>query len=128
MEGVVPFPAAFAARYREKGYWDDRPLRTVFKEWCDRFGDRIALCDTAQQIRFRDLDLRSTNLALNLLELGIKPRDRLVVQLPNVIEFVYLHFALQKIGAMPVMALPPHRFREMSFSRQLTEATKRRDH
>jgi 2,3-dihydroxybenzoate-AMP ligase len=122
MEGVVSFPADFAARYRKKGYWDDRPLRTVFKEWCDRFADRIALCDAERQITFRDLDVRSTNLALNLLELGIKPLDRLVVQLPNVIEFVYLHFALQKIGAIPVMALPPHRFREMSFFVAASEA------
>jgi 2,3-dihydroxybenzoate-AMP ligase len=122
MEGVVPFPAAFAQRYRDKGYWDDRPLRVVFKEWCERFSDKVALRDVKQQVTFRDLDARSTNLALNLLDLGIKPEDRLVVQLPNVIEFVYLHFALQKIGAIPVMALPPHRFREMSFFVATSEA------
>lgn len=122
MEGVVAFPAAFAQRYRDKGYWDDRPLRMVFKDWCERFSDKVALCDVKQQVTFRDLDARSTNLALNLLDLGIKPQDRLVVQLPNVIEFVYLHFALQKIGAIPVMALPPHRFREMSFFVVTSEA------
>ena len=122
MEGVVPFPAAFAQRYRDKGYWDDRPLRVLFKEWCERFDDKVALCDAKHQVTFRDLDARSTNLALNLLDLGIKPQDRLVVQLPNVIEFAYLHFALQKIGAIPVMALPPHRFREMSFFVATSEA------
>ena len=36
------------------------------------------------------------------------------MQLPNVVEFAYLYFALQKIGAIPIMALPPHRYREMS--------------
>jgi 2,3-dihydroxybenzoate-AMP ligase len=36
------------------------------------------------------------------------------VQLPNVVEFVYLYFALQKIGCIPIMALPTHRYREMS--------------
>jgi 2,3-dihydroxybenzoate-AMP ligase len=122
MEGVVPFPAVFAQRYRDKGYWDDRPLRAVFKEWCERYGNKVALCDAKHQVTFRDLDARSTNLALNLLDLGIKPQDRLVVQLPNVIEFVYLHFALQHIGAIPVMALPPHRFREMSFFVATSEA------
>src|SRR5260221_2085556 len=122
MEGVVPFPAGFAQRYRDKGYWDDRPLRAAFKEWCERYGDKVALCDAKHQVSFRDLDARSTNLALNLLDLGIKPQDRLVVQLPNVIEFVYLHFALQQIGAIPVMALPPHRFREMSFFVATSEA------
>ena len=115
MDGVVPFPPEFAATYRAKGYWHDQPLRTVFKGWCDRFAERVALIDADRRVTFRELDERSTNLALNLLDLGISPRDRLVVQLPNVIEFAYLHFALQKIGAIPVLALPPHRFREMSF-------------
>ena len=36
------------------------------------------------------------------------------MQLPNVVEFAYLYFALQKIGCIPIMALPTHRFREMS--------------
>ncbi len=122
MEGVVPFPPDFAARYRDMGYWDDRPLRSVFKDWCLRFAQRIALYDANQSVTFQQLDVRSTNLALNLLDLGIKPGDRIVVQMPNVVEFAYLHFALQKIGAMPVMALPPHRFREMNFFVATSEA------
>src|SRR5262249_25948283 len=57
---------------------------------------------------------RATSLALNLLDIGIKQLDRLVVQLPNKIQFVYLYLALQKIGAIPVMALPAHRYLEIS--------------
>jgi 2,3-dihydroxybenzoate-AMP ligase len=115
MEHVVPVPPEFAARYRAKGYWRDEPLRDVFAGWCERFADRVALYDAQQQVTFQQLHERSDNLALNLLDLGIQPQDRVVVQLPNVVEFVYLHFALQKVGAIPVMALPAHRYREMSF-------------
>lgn len=122
MDGVVPFPADFAADYRAKGYWRDRPLRDVFADWCASGGDRTALIDAARTLSYRELDARATNLALNLVALGIAPRDRLVVQLPNVIEFVVLHVALQKIGAIPVMALPPHRFREISYFVELSEA------
>lgn len=122
MDGVVPFPEEFAERYRAKGYWRDEPLRTVFRGWCERFADRTALIDINRTVTYRELDRRSTNLALNLLDLGIGPRDRLVVQMPNVIEFAYLHFALQKIGAIPVLALPPHRFREISFFVATSEA------
>lgn len=122
MDGVVPFPPEFAARYRAAGYWEDRPLRDVFADWCRKYAGRVALIDAKTQVTFAELDARSTNLALNLLALGIRPRDRLVVQMPNVIEFVYLHFALQKIGAIPVMALPPHRFREISFFAQTADA------
>ena len=122
MDGVVPFPADFAAEYRAKGYWRDEPLRAVFQDWCNRFADRVALRDATRAVSFRELDDRSTCLALNLLDLGIAPGDRLVVQMPNVIEFAYLHVALQKIGAIPVLALPPHRFREMSFFVRTSEA------
>ena len=91
MDGVIPFPQEFAELYRAKGYWRDVPLRTVFRGWCDRFADRTALIDTHRTVSFRELDQRSTNLALSLLDMGIGPRDRLVVQMPHVIEFAYLH-------------------------------------
>jgi 2,3-dihydroxybenzoate-AMP ligase len=122
MDGVIPFPKEYADRYRARGYWEDRPLRDVFAEWCGRYADRPAVCDAHRCVTYRELDERSTNLALNLLDLGIKPRDAVVVQMPNVIEFVYVHFALQKIGAIPVLALPPHRFREMSCFVDISQA------
>ncbi|MES2258236.1 MAG: AMP-binding protein [Pseudomonadota bacterium] len=122
MNGVIPFPPEYAQRYRELGYWEDRPMRDVFQQWCAQYADRIALYDKEQCVTYRELDERSTNLALNLLDLGIKPLDTVVVQLPNVVEFVYVHFALQKIGAIPVLALPPHRYREMSYFVEISQA------
>lgn len=122
MEGVVRFPAEFAGRYREKGYWRDEPLRSVFNACCQQFADRTAIADRQQSVTFWELEERSTNLALNLLALGLKPGDRVVVQLPNEIQFAYLHFAMQKIGVMPVFALPPHRFREIGFFVKISEA------
>ena len=114
LDGVVRFPPEFAARYRARGYWEDRPLRDVFDEVFVRFRARIAVIDGERAVTYGELDERSTRLALNLLELGFQPLDRVVVQLPNVAEFVYLYFALQKISCIPIMALPTHRYREMS--------------
>lgn len=122
MDGVVPFPPDYAVDYRAKGYWRDRPLRDVFAGWCASGGDRVALIDATRKVTYRELDARAANLALNLVALGIGTRDRVVVQMPNVIEFAILHVALQKIGAIPVMALPPHRFREISYFVELSEA------
>lgn len=114
LDGVVRFPPEFAARYRAKGYWEDRSLRETFDELFTRYADRVAVIDRGQTITYAQLDERATRLALNLLDEGLKPLDRVVVQLPNVVEFAYLYFALQKIGAIPIMALPAHRFREMN--------------
>ncbi len=122
LDGVVRFPPELAARYRARGYWEDRPLRDVFAEAFARFGERVAVIDGARAVTYRQLDEGSTRLALNLLDLGFQPLDRVVVQLPNVAEFVYLYFALQKIGCVPIMALPTHRYREMRQFAELSGA------
>ncbi len=113
LAGVVRFPPEFAARYRAKGYWEDRPLRDAFDQACKRFAAQVAIIDRNRLVTYAELEERSTRLALNLLDEGLKPLDRVVVQLPNVAEFAYLYFALQKIGSIPIMALPTHRYREM---------------
>ncbi len=114
LEGVVPFPPEFARRYRERGYWADKSLAQEFGVVFRRFAERTALIDRDRRLTYRDLDRASDRLALNLLALGLKPLDRVVVQLPNVAEFVILYFALQKIGAVPVAALVAHRYMEVS--------------
>src|SRR5216684_2260053 len=109
LDGVVPFPADFAARYRAAGYWQDRPLIDGFRDVFQRFATRIAVVDGTDEITYGQVDERSTQLARALLDRGIRPLDRMVVQLPNVAGFVYLYLALQKVGAIPILALPGHR-------------------
>ena len=122
LPGVVPFPPEFAQRYRAKGYWEDRSLASVWEDFCRRYAKRVAVIDGDVAATYEDVNARATNLALNLLDLGIKPLDRLVVQLPNRIQFVLLYLALQKIGAIPVMALPAHRYLEISQFVQISGA------
>jgi 2,3-dihydroxybenzoate-AMP ligase len=122
LDGVVRFPPEFAARYRAKGYWEDRSLRDTFDQAFLRYAGRVAVIDSEQSVTYAQLDERATRLALNLLDAGLKPSDRVVVQLPNVAEFVYLYLALQKIGCIPIMALPTHRYREMSQFAELSGA------
>ncbi|HYL82690.1 MAG TPA: AMP-binding protein, partial [Candidatus Angelobacter sp.] len=114
LEGVVPFPPEFAKRYREKGYWIDKSLAQEYRIAFDKYEKRVALLDRDRSITYGELDRMSDNLALNLLEVGFQPLDRVVVQLPNVSEFVVLYLALQKIGCIPIAALMPHRFAEIS--------------
>ena len=114
LEGVTPFPPEFAARYRERGYWQDRPLFDGFRDCLREHADRVALIDADGPVTYRQLDERSARLARTLLDLGLRPLDRIVVQLPNTAVFAYLYFALQRIGAIPVLALPVHRKREIT--------------
>lgn len=114
LEGVVPFPPEFARRYREKGYWIDKTLAQEYRIAFDKYEKRVALLDRDRSFTYGELDRMSDNLALNLLEIGFLPLDRLVVQLPNVAEFVVLYLALQKIGGILIAALMPHRYAEIS--------------
>ena len=123
LPGVVPFPPDFAQRYREKGYWQDKSLAEEFSVVFRQFQDRIALVDGERCYTYGEIDELTDNLALNLLELGLKPLDRVVPTLPNIAEFVLLYFALQKIGAIPIAALVTHRFAEINQFVQLSGAT-----
>ncbi|RRS03779.1 (2,3-dihydroxybenzoyl)adenylate synthase [Aquabacterium soli] len=122
LEGFVPFPDDFAARYRAQGYWRDQSLAQEFADVFERYAERTALIDGERRYTYAQLDEVSSNLALNLLELGLKPLDRVVPTLPNVAEFVVLYFALQKIGCIPIAALVTHRYAEMSQFVRLAQA------
>jgi len=123
LEGFVPFPPEYAARYRAKGYWRDQSLAQEFDAVFRRYADRVALIDGDVSFTYAELDRTTTNLALNLLEFGLRPLDRVVPTLPNVHEFVLLYFALQKIGCIPIAALVTHRYAEISQFVQLSGAT-----
>jgi len=123
LPGFVPFPESFVKLYREKGYWRDQSLRDEFSHVYQSFDHRVALVDGDKTFTYRDMDRVTTNLALNLLSIGLKPLDRVVPTLPNCHEFVLLYFALQKIGAIPIAALVTHRFAEINQFVQLSGAT-----
>jgi 2,3-dihydroxybenzoate-AMP ligase len=114
LEGVVPYPPEFAARYRAQGYWEDRTLAEFFDEITTQFADRVAFVADGEHITYRTLAQNVERLALHLLKLGVQPLDRFVMQLPNGAAFVFLYFALQKVGAIPVMAMSSHRYSEIN--------------
>jgi len=123
LEGVVPFPPEYARRYREKGYWRDKSLAQEFAACFSKHGDRVFLVDGDRRYSYADLDRITDNLALNLLDLGLEPLDRVVPTLPNCAEFVFLYFALQKIGCIPIAALVTHRYAEIGQFVKLSGAT-----
>ncbi len=113
LDGVTPVPAEFAPRYRARGYWTDQPLFEGFTGALAKYADRVAVVDEAGPVTYRELSDRSAHLARILLDEGFGPLDRIVVQLPNTAMFAYLYFALQRIEAAPVLALP-RRLREIT--------------
>ncbi|MFF4160844.1 (2,3-dihydroxybenzoyl)adenylate synthase [Streptomyces sp. NPDC001678] len=119
------YPAAFAERYRAKGYWRGETFGQMLRDRAAAHPDRIAIVDPAGEGRrwtYGELDLRADRLAAGLLARGIGKGDRVVLQLPNVAEFFEVVFALFRIGALPVFALPAHRETEIRHFCAFTEA------
>ncbi|MEV4255814.1 AMP-binding protein, partial [Spirillospora sp. NPDC049652] len=113
-EGVTPWPAEAAARYEAAGYWIGRPLGAQVLAVADARPDAEALVSGNVRMTYRELARRADGAALRLLGLGLRPDDRIVVQLDNRWEFVVLTLACLRAGILPVMALPAHRHREIS--------------
>jgi salicylate---CoA ligase len=122
---AVAWPAAVAQSYVDKGYWAGVPLGTLFRDVADRHADAVALADPAAAVRltYGELADRADSAAARLLDLGLRPGDRIVVQLGNGWEFVVLTLACLRAGIVPVMALPAHRRMELAYLAQHAEAT-----
>ena len=114
IEGVVPWPEDVAAEYRAAGYWRGRPVGDHLWDWVDRYADRVAVVDGDVRLTYRQLGERADLLAERLVELGLRPGETVLTQLPNGWQFVAYTLACCRIGVAPVMALLPHRRHELS--------------
>ena len=118
----APWPDAFAERYRREGHWGSATLGALMRGWGHERPDRCALVDGDRRWTYAQLDAWVDRLAGGLLRIGVARGDRVVVQLPNVAEFVPLCFALFRIGALPVLTLAAHRRSEIAHVCELAQA------
>lgn len=124
------WPEEFADRYREAGWWRGETFGEMLRDRATAHPDRVAIVDPGQgpgrrparRWTYGELDHRADRLAAGLLARGIAPGDKVVVQLPNIAEFFETIFALFRIGALPVFALPAHRETEIRYFCEFTEA------
>jgi 2,3-dihydroxybenzoate-AMP ligase len=122
LDGCVPWPENLTALYRREGYWRGRSLGDLLEQSCTEHAEKVAVVCGDQRVTYGRLSAESAALAGGLLSQGVGALDRVVVQLPNVPEFVVVVFALLRIGAIPVMALPGHRRVELTHLCRQSEA------
>lgn len=113
LEGFTPWPDDQARRWREAGHWTGQTLWDMVAATVARFPDKVALVAGDTRQTYADLDRISARLGAALLKQGLRPLDRVVLQLPNIPAFVHYYLALVRIGAIPVMALRAHRHTEV---------------
>jgi 2,3-dihydroxybenzoate-AMP ligase len=115
LEGCVPWPAELLRRYREAGALRDETLGELLDDAARRFPDRIAIVQGETRLSYAALHQLTERAADHLVALGFRPCERVVVQTPNVPEFVILYFAMLKIGVLPILAVPAHRAAEIDY-------------
>ncbi len=123
LEGCTPWPDNFAREYRAQGYWQGISLWQMLAGTIRRLPDKTALVQGDRRVGYAELGSRITQLAAHLRGCGLRPLDRVVVQLPNSIEFIVVFFALLRCGVIPVLALPAHRQNEIGHFVAHSQAT-----
>ena len=109
------------AAMRAAGLWRDELLTDRLDALADRHPDRLAVVDhnsttgVATRLSYLELQHRVDRIALGLIGLGVQPGDVVAFQLPNGWQFIALHLACLRIGAVSNPLMPIFRVRELGF-------------
>jgi len=107
---MITSPKQRISDYRERGWWGDDTLHGLLASNAKQYPDTLAVADQPNRLdltgdepcrlSFTELDVASDQLACQLLDRGISTGDRVIVQLPNIVEQVVCYMAFSKIGAI----------------------------
>ncbi|GAA4642278.1 AMP-binding protein [Gordonia humi] len=102
-------------QYTRGGYWQGRIITDWLDDAADSTPDKIAFIDVHREITYGALRDEVDRCALGLLELGVEAGDVVSFQLPNWIEWIVVHYAATRIGAVSNPLIPIYREREVGF-------------
>lgn len=110
---VQYWPEEFAARYRAAGYWQGETMGDWLRARARMFADRTAVVGGETRWSYAALDREVDRVAAGFLARGVRPGERVVLQLPNIPEFLAVMLGLIRAGIVPVFALSAHRQTEI---------------
>ncbi|MGP3562687.1 AMP-binding protein [Geobacillus sp. BK01] len=110
----------YVETYRSQ--WPNKTIIDYLKEWAEKQPDRVAIIDKKSRYTYGEVAKLVDRVALGLLAIGLKKGDVISFQLPNWNEFVILHFAVTRIGAISNPLIPIYRDREIGYMVNLTES------
>jgi 2,3-dihydroxybenzoate-AMP ligase/mycobactin salicyl-AMP ligase len=122
IEGFVPYAKEDVEKYNKMRWWLGLTWGDLFDKNTDIYPEKIGLVDDTGRWTNRELRREVDRLAISLMQIGIKPKDRVLLQLPNWHEYVYSFLALQKIGAIVVLLIPRHSQMEINHLARLTQS------
>ena len=75
-----------------------------------------------RQVTYGELEERVAQSMGYLLAQGVEPGDRIALQLPKCLPFIYLHLAIMRLGAISLPLNPAYPARELAYFLQDAEA------
>jgi acyl-CoA synthetase (AMP-forming)/AMP-acid ligase II len=106
---------AMIERYTGAGWWGSDTIYGLLSARVAAHPEREAIVDARQRITYRELKDGIDRAAAVLKAHGIDRGDVVTVQLPNWIEFAFVFFALELIGAVANKISVDFRSREVSY-------------
>jgi non-ribosomal peptide synthetase component E (peptide arylation enzyme) len=111
-------------KYVRDGYWDDSILPDYWEGNAKKWPDKEALVDsTGSRLTWAEANRRIDRIAFAMMkDLKLKRDDRLMVQLPNMVEQVLVRLACEKAGILSIPELTTFRQAELKEISRQTEA------
>ncbi|HBC3368868.1 TPA: AMP-binding protein [Vibrio vulnificus] len=122
LDGFVRKPSVQSEQYQAANLWRNLPLWQILHQGVEHHPDSIAVTDNHTSLSYLELASRVDRIAAGLREEGLVCGDSVVLQLANTLDFLVVFFALQRLGVVPVLALPAHGLVEIRHFMQLSEA------
>src|SRR3979409_79761 len=104
-----------AARWRRAGLWGDETFASALARRVRATPEREALTDGSRRLSYCELAEGIDRMAARLRALGIGQGDVVTIQLPNWLEFAFVFFALERLGAVAVTVSVDFRSRELEY-------------
>lgn len=123
LAGCTPWPEEFVDHYWASGHWRGTTLDNLLRGWALQHGPRTALVHGDTRLTYAALNRRVDRVAAGFRLRGLRRGQRVVVQLPNVPEFVTTVFALMRAGMVPVLCPVSYRASELSHLVRVSQAT-----
>ena len=103
-------------KYTGSGAWKDYPLLAAFDAALARTPDKTAIVSPdGSRLTYAETAAKAEAIARNLQLVGIGADDVISMQLPNCAEFILVHLAALRLGAVTNPLLPNYRAKELSY-------------
>jgi 2,3-dihydroxybenzoate-AMP ligase len=123
LEGFTPYKDDDVDTYNREGWWPGLTFGDVLDRAAEKYPDNTAFIDTTHRLTYAQTRDMTNKVAIALMDLGLSPTDRVLLQLPNWNEFAVVYFGIQKTGAIDALLIDRYRPYEIGHISRLSEAT-----